>query len=159
MKFLFGILFFSIFTHNYVYAQNISISASVDKNVLSMTDQLLLQVTASGDISSIPQPNIPPTPGFAVYSSGRSQNISIVNGKISSSVVFNYILAPNAPGKYTIASITLTHKNQTYKTDPINIEVTKSASASPVGKTPNQQTEKETAPQGKSGKELFIQHL
>ncbi|MEK6645172.1 MAG: BatD family protein [Candidatus Firestonebacteria bacterium] len=156
VQYLFIFFATSIFTYNYVYAQNISISASIDKNILSMDEQLMLQVTVSGDASSLSQPNIPSTPGFAVYSSGRSQSISIVNGKISSSVVFNYILAPNAPGKYTIGAITLTHKNQTYKTDPINIEVTKSTNTSPSGKSSNQQAEKETAPQGKSGKELFI---
>jgi len=105
------------------YAQEITLFASVDKRKISLDEQLVLKVSVSGDISSLPSPKIPPIPGFSSYSSGRTQNVSIINGKVSSSLTFNYILVPQSAGKHTIPSIELVHKGKTYKTSPIQVEV------------------------------------
>jgi len=113
----------------YAHAQQLSLQASVDKNTLSLDEQLRLEVIVSGDVSNIPQPKLPDLGGFTAYSSGRSQSLSIINGAVSSSVTFNYVLAPRVPGKHTIPPITVEYKGQTYSTSPIDIEVVPSASS------------------------------
>jgi len=111
-------------------AQQLSISASVDKNAVAMNGQLILQVEVSGGVSNVPNPSIPKIEGFTSYSSGRSQSVSIVNGKVSSSVTFTYVLIPQAEGKHTIPAITINHAGQNYSTAPIDIEVLSSGGRS-----------------------------
>jgi len=112
----------SIF-NSFAFSQNISIYSSVDKNTVSVGEQINFQVTVSGDISDIPAPTLPPLDDFSVYQAGRSQNISIINGRVSSSVTFNYALVPRKVGKFEIGSASINYKGQEYKTQPIQIEV------------------------------------
>ena len=111
-KFLFIILYLSVVS--ICYAQDISISANVDKQEIALDDQITLSIVVSGNVSNIPQPTIPSLDGFTAYSSGRSQNISIINGQITSSVSFTYILVPNEVGEYTLGPFSIDYKNNTY---------------------------------------------
>lgn len=106
-----------------VFASNLNISASVDKNVVALGEAIQLQVVVSGDVTNIPHPQPPELNDFEVRSSGRSQNISIVNGRVSSSTSFNYTLFPKRVGKFRIGSFTINYKGQLLSTTPIDIEV------------------------------------
>ncbi|MDI6641013.1 MAG: BatD family protein [Elusimicrobiota bacterium] len=110
-----------------LFAQNISIQSTVDKNSVGVGEQINFQVTVSGDISDVPTPILPPLNDFSVYQAGRSQSISIVNGRVSSSVTFNYALVPRRAGKFEIPSASINYKGQEYKTQPIQIEVSQQA--------------------------------
>ena len=66
---------------------------------------------------------------FNVYSSGRSQNISIINGKIATSVAFTYILTPRFIGKQTIPPISVFNGREKRLTPEIEVEVVKAAAA------------------------------
>jgi len=144
-----------IFGYSIVSAQNISISASVDKNRVTLNEQLVLRVVVSGDVSDMPNPTLPGLSGFTAYSSGRSQNISIVNGKVSSSISFDYVLVPNSPGTHIIGSVVLDFRGNVYKTDPITVEVVQgSAAQSPPGQQSPPQTQ--TTPVQSEGKNIFI---
>lgn len=124
MKKLLFILLFLMILLSEIYCE-INIFASVDKNVISLNDQITLQVVVSGNITNIPQPNLPQLNDFQIYSAGRSQNISIINGEVNSSVTFNYILSPKRIGEFEIPPITLEYKGKTYQTEPIKIKVEK----------------------------------
>ena len=100
---------------------------SVDKNILNFGESLTLQIKISGDVANIPKPQLPQITGFNVYSSGTSQNYSFINGRVSSSKTFNFILSPTRPGKFTIAPVTLKIGAKIYSTEPINIEVRSAA--------------------------------
>ena len=52
------------------YANDISISADVDKQEVGLDDQVTLTITVSGNASNIPQPDMPELKGFTAYSSG-----------------------------------------------------------------------------------------
>ncbi len=103
----------------------ITITATVDKNVISLDEQINLQVTVSGNVTTLPNPKLPDLSDFQVYSSGRSQNISIINGQITSSIVFNYVLSPRKVGEFTINPITIEYQGKIYQTQPIQIKVEK----------------------------------
>ncbi|OGS45093.1 MAG: hypothetical protein A2539_05850 [Elusimicrobia bacterium RIFOXYD2_FULL_34_15] len=143
MKFSKNIIFLSIICLLIiakVYSQEITINANVDKSRLSLNEQLNLQVTVSGNSSGLPKPNVPQIAGFTIYSSGTSQNVSVVNGQVSSSLIYNYVLVPNSAGKFTIEPITISFKGNTYKTVPIPVEVVHGQVAQP-------QAPQQTAPQ------------
>jgi len=105
------------------YAEDISISADVDREAIALGEHLSLTIIINGSISNIPNPRISALDGFTTYSSGRSRNISIINGKMTSSVSFTYILIPNDVGEYTLGPFTVDYKGKTYSAGQIDIKV------------------------------------
>lgn len=106
-----------------------SISAETDKRTVEINDSLYLTITVSGDSSSVPEPSLPQMNNFNVYSSGRSQDIYIKNGKIDTSVTFTYILTPRFIGKQTIPPISVFNGREKQLTRAIEVEVVKAAAA------------------------------
>jgi hypothetical protein len=138
-----------------VYAQgDTSFTASVDKTTLTLDDQLTLTLTVEGQMRSIPEPTLYSLRGFHVYSSGRSQQLSLVNGQFSASVTFNYILQPTTVGKHTIGSAEITLDGQTYRTQPIEVEVLEGRVPTP---TPPEQAPAAGAPPQLAGQDLFVE--
>lgn len=129
MKKIIPIILFLMCAKTYA---GININASVDKNRIAFGESVSLTVNVSGDISGLPKPALPAFPDFDVYSSGTSQNISFVNGKVSSSITHNFVLSPRKTGKFTISGITLSVGGKTYSTTPINIEVIPAGSSQSV---------------------------
>ncbi|GAB4441337.1 MAG: BatD family protein [Anaerolineae bacterium] len=95
------------------------ITATVDRTGLTTDDALTLTVSVSGD----GQPLLPSLSGFNLLSSGTSSQISIINGAMSSQVIYTYILQPAQPGPLTIEPITLQQNGQSYTTAPITVQV------------------------------------
>lgn len=104
-------------------AQEISISSSVDRAQVPLDQQAILRITVSGNVPNLSQPQIPQIQGFNIYSSGQSQNVSIVNGQMSSSITFNFVLTPQKVGKFVIPAMSLQYAGRIYSTEPINMEV------------------------------------
>jgi len=147
-------LFWLLFLNQPSLSQDISFNASVDKTEVGLDDQITLTISVSGNVKSIPQPQLPSLESFTVYSAGRSQNFVYSGGKISSSVTFNYILAPRKAGKFTIGSAEIVLDGKTYKTNPVEVTVTgeakPEAAPTPSPKESVQRTELQ-------GKDLFIE--
>ncbi len=141
-----------------LYGQDISIEAGVDRQEISLDEQITLTIVVSGNVSNIPQPTVPSMDGFTAYSSGRSQNISIINGQFTSSVTFTYILVPNDEGEYTLGPFSIDYKGNTYSADAINIKVSPRSSAQssvPSYTAPDEYKRQETS--DKRQEELFIE--
>ena len=70
---------------------------------------------------------------FAVYlgSSGTSQNIQIINGKMSVSKSVNYSFMATKIGKFTIPPAQIEYNGKIYKSAPIEIEVLAQSSTKP----------------------------
>ncbi|MBU4149223.1 MAG: BatD family protein [Candidatus Omnitrophica bacterium] len=148
-----------LFVSGVCLAGEISISASVDKQEIALDEQLVLTIIVNGDVSNIPQPGIPAMNGFTAYSSGRSQNISIINGHVTSTVSFNYILVPNDEGDYTLGPFTIEYNGKTYSAGPIDVKVMPrgtAAAQAPSYSSPSQPQDHQRGSQ-KPGKELFIE--
>lgn len=112
----------AMFTTINAYAL-LSIRAGVDKDTLTIDDDLHLTVTISGDSSNMPEPGIPRIAGFGAYSSGRSQQISIINGRITTSVSYTFVLTPRLLGTFTIPAITVNNGKEITSSQPITINV------------------------------------
>lgn len=103
------------------------IKAYVNKNTIAIDENLNLSVEISGNFSDIEKPTLPSLANFDIYSSGQSQSVRIVNGKISSSVTYRYTLVPRFVGKATIGPVTLSYEGNSYATSPIEVTVLRSA--------------------------------
>ena len=104
-------------------AQDISISAKLNPRQASVGQQLRLEVIVEGKANLRNSPELPPLSDFQVYEGGKSSNFSFINGQVSSSLKFTYILVPRKKGKFTIGAVKITHKGKVYTTDAITVDI------------------------------------
>ncbi|MBT6488592.1 MAG: protein BatD [Deltaproteobacteria bacterium] len=96
------------------------ISVSVDRNQVTTEDQIQLVVEVEGGRS---EPELPEFPSFEVYNRGRSSQTNIINGKMSSSVSYNFILVPSQTGKFQIGAASVDIDGKLYQSRPFILTV------------------------------------
>ncbi len=123
---LFLFLFYVInpLTVSQSFGQSITVTATVDKNRLTLEDTVQLSITVQGT-QNTPPPELPALPDFRVISAGTSSSTQIINTQRSVSITHNYRLTPMNTGTFTIGSARVRANNQIYSTQPITIEVAK----------------------------------
>jgi len=104
-------------------ADELTVEVSLDRDTIGLDEQATLQVIVSGSIQNLPAPQIPSLPMFEVYSQGRSSNINIVNGQVSSSVKYSYMLLPQKAGTFPIDQIAVVHNNKRYLGNPVELTI------------------------------------
>ena len=106
----------------HLFAQEINFETSIDRTKVSLGKGVQLSLTFHGtqDVSA---PDMPEINGVESRYLGPSTMMSIVNGKVSSSITHNYILVPLKEGVFTVPSISVAYRGKTYQSRPINIEV------------------------------------
>ncbi len=124
---------------------DVSVQADADRTSLTSADQIVLTVTVSGDQASVPEPKLPPMEDFSVYDSGRSQSISIVNGRIASQVAYTYVLSPRKTGRLTIPPISVDGASR--PTAPIAVVVSAAGSAPAAAPPADQPSSDDDQPQ------------
>ncbi len=115
-------------------AASIDFSASVDQSTVGLGEQFTLTVTVQGEgMATAPKPQLPDLPDFNLLgnSSSQSTSISIINGsmKKQATVNFVYYLSAKKAGQLTIGACKINYEGQEYQSQPISIEVTKTAQA------------------------------
>ncbi|MBU4133693.1 BatD family protein [bacterium] len=118
-----------------ISAEDLNITSSVSSRSIGLSEQLTLTISVTGSGARLPGMTLPPLNDFDMYSAGTSQNVSFVNGKVSSVQENNYILVPKRTGKLTIPSFQINYKGKIYTTADIDIEV-HSSTPSPPGVQP-----------------------
>ncbi len=104
---------------NSVFAQELTVSASKTKLAVGEQFQITYSLNTSGNGFRHPSFN-----DFDVYSGpNQSTSMQIINGAMSQSVSYSFILAPRKEGTYTIipASITVNGKKTESKSLTINV--------------------------------------
>jgi len=84
-------------------AAELTVSATLNSARAFVGDQLVLSVSIAGSGSA--SPRVPPIPDVEIYESGKSQSMSIVNGAVSSRVVYTYVLNPQKAGRYVLPPV------------------------------------------------------
>jgi len=125
-------------------AAEIEITTSVDRTVVGVNQEFTLTIEISGDqVSRVGDPILPDVSAFAVSlgSSGTSQNIQLINGKmsISKSMTFSYMAT--TIGTFTIPAAVIVHKGQEFRSSPIQMEVVKSSTPPQQPVQPGGQTQ------------------
>lgn len=134
-----------------VAQSDINIAVSLDRESVAADEQAVLQIEISGPVQDLPNPILPDLQKIEIYSQGRSSNISIVNGQVSSSVTYRYILIPQQPGTYPISGISLQYNGKTYSGNAVTLTVTAAGS-----QTQNRLQQRATESDG-SGKDYFLE--
>jgi uncharacterized membrane protein len=90
---------------------NFSFQSEVDKTRLKTNEAVTLKctITGKGNIQLIDKMNVVFPPDFESYDPKVNSNIQSTASGISGSQVFEYLLIPRKPGKFTIKSIPFTY--------------------------------------------------
>ncbi|MFH1202146.1 MAG: BatD family protein [Candidatus Omnitrophota bacterium] len=102
----------------------ITVTAKVDKNTIAQDEKLKLTVEISGNTQQPPQVELPSLEDFAILASSQSENLTLSkDNKSESKISLQYILMPKKQGTLTIGSFAAKDKINSYKSDPLSIEV------------------------------------
>lgn len=100
-------------------------TASVDKDQVSFGDYFQLTFTFEGSQGG-KNFHPPAFNNFMVLSGpNQSTRMQIINGSVSSSISYSYILQPRDEGKFTIGPASIEAEGKKYQSQPITIEVVK----------------------------------
>lgn len=101
-------------------------TATVSKNKLSVTERFQYVVT----ITNGNNPKDYRAPSFSDFNilggPNQSSSFQSINGSVTQSVSFSYILQPKSTGKFTIGAAYVKVGDKTLSTQPVTIEVTNS---------------------------------
>ncbi len=106
-----------------------SFTASVNNTTISRNEQFQVSFTFSAeDVNGIKDFHPPNFGGFVMLSGpNQSTSLQFINGAASGTMTYSfYLRCPNL-GKHTIGSASLEYKGKKYTTNPITIDVVKSA--------------------------------
>ena len=112
------------------FAEDISLTATIDRNSLTLNDRLQLTLTIHGTQDTSP-PSFPGIDGFTLLFGPKiSAETNIINGVVSVSKGYTYVLQPAAKGKFTIGPSTVEYKGKVYSSSPVTVEVVGAAPSS-----------------------------
>ncbi len=104
-------------------AGEITVTTVVSSSVVSLNETFTLSVSVEGAMKA-PAPELGRiTDQFTVYSAGTSSNMSLVNGRITSSKRWNYSLLPRETGTFVLGPVEVEVGGAVYSSAPIKIEV------------------------------------
>ncbi|HEX5034266.1 MAG TPA: BatD family protein, partial [bacterium] len=105
-----------------VQAAEPTIEAYVDESEVDLGDTLTLTVEIRGG-SAMTTPDIPPLGNFDVIGRSSTNAVEIINGEMSVSKTFLYLLSPRRPGKFLIGPIKVHIEGREYTAGSVRVEV------------------------------------
>ncbi|HET9235879.1 MAG TPA: BatD family protein [Oligoflexus sp.] len=117
------------------------ITGELDKPEGSVEDQFVYTLAVQGSADG--EPAFPEVPGLSIRQAGTSQSVSIINGRMSREVQYQFVIIPDKAGSYTIPPIVMTVDGKKEQTLPIEFRVTAAG----------------TSPQGQADRPLFLERV
>jgi tetratricopeptide (TPR) repeat protein len=102
----------------------VRLSAQLDPEAVAVGEQAVLTINVEGAASVDQPPSVSPVSGLEIRGAGQSTNISIVNGRMSRSVGFQYVIFGQKPGQFTIGPFEVRDGGKLYKCDAVTLTVT-----------------------------------
>ena len=125
---------------NTLLAQSIAVQVSADK--VQVGEPFLVAYTLDGSVEDF---KLPDFKGFEAYESGKSTNVSIVNGKVSKSVTFNITIRPLSVGKFEIGPANAIISGKKVVSPPFSIEVLNASNSAKDPRTQQSQQQNQGA--------------
>ncbi len=127
------ILLAMMLTASVAFSANVKVNAVVDRDQMGIGDSFTLNISVQSDEDfELTEPELPKVPGLEVINAvpgGRqsSSSMTIINGKTQfiqrTSQDYNFVLSPQKEGVFVIPAIDIKIKGQSYRTNPVKIEV------------------------------------
>jgi hypothetical protein len=108
-----------------VFSQDGSFTATCEQTKVGTGEQFTVTFAVAGADAMSAQNFRAPDFGQLLVLSGpnTSQSYQIINGSMSGSITYSYVLYARQTGKFTISSATIDYKGKQLKTQPIQVEV------------------------------------
>jgi hypothetical protein len=115
-----------------IKAQDVEFIAEASPNVLRVGEQFNLIYTSNRELEEFDMPDIRDFELLGGPSQGRSQSVSSINGKITTTVTYQYTYFFRAvkEGKFSIPPASIKVKNKLYPSNTVDVEVLKANSPS-----------------------------
>ncbi len=105
-------------------AAEIRFRAYVSDNDIRVDQRLQYTVKVEGDRTGLPDVSFPEFKDFYILSGpNQSTNMQWINGKMSSSKSYSFILKPRGEGSFTIGAAEAEYNGKVLKTEPIRVTV------------------------------------
>jgi oxygen tolerance protein BatD len=103
-------------------ARAANFTATLDRDAIALGETATLSLAFEGaQPKNVPTPDVP---GLQIVNSGTSQNVSFINGAMSSTVTITYSVTPQRTGEFTIPAMTADLNGQQFGTQPLKLTVT-----------------------------------
>ena len=112
--------------------QAVEVSATLSTDSVAAGEGALLTLSVTDGRPS-GEPVIPPVKDLIVNSRGTSQNIQIINGAMTRSLSYTYVVGSNQEGEYEVPAIKVRVGGREYSTQPLKLRVRAAADAKPQG--------------------------
>ena len=99
-------------------------TASLDRDSITLGEQATLSLKFDG-VQPQDAPGIPGIAGLRFQYVGPSSSFSFINGQTSSSITYNYIVAPQRDGEFTIPGMRADVNGQQFSSAPLKLTVLK----------------------------------
>ncbi len=108
---------------SFAVAQDGTFTTTVNRNRVAMGEQFEITFTLNGSGKNFQPPAF--TDFLVLSGPSQSTSMQIINGAISQSISYSYILQPRTEGKFTIGAASIESGNKKIQSNSITIEVTK----------------------------------
>jgi hypothetical protein len=132
----------------------VRVEISLEPEAIPAGETAVLAVTVTGASGVDQGPTIPDAPGLTFRSAGRSTSISIVNGRMTQSIAWNFLVLGDKPGQYTIGPVEIREKSKAYRSGTAVLTVAGAGVSGPGAGSPGGGGRGRTAgalPPGRSG--------
>lgn len=110
---------------------DISVTARLDTSQLTVGETAILTLEIRGDSDiSITMPEVE---NLRFTRQGQSSSFNMINGKVSSSVSYSYLVDAEEPGRYTIPPISVEVDGKRFNTKPLPLSFSNSPVSKPGG--------------------------
>jgi hypothetical protein len=98
-----------------------SFTASLDRDTITLGESAMLSLAfEGGQARNMPSPNVP---GLQIVQAGNSQNVSWINGAMTSTVTVTFSVTPQHAGEFTIPALTADVNGERLATEPLKLIV------------------------------------
>ncbi|MBU6410303.1 MAG: BatD family protein [Verrucomicrobia bacterium] len=103
------------------WARAATFTASLDQSNISLGQTATLSLSfEGGSPANVPTPGVP---GLDITRTGESQNLSLINGEMTSSVTITYSVTPRRVGSFAIPALTVDIDGHQVSSQPLSLTV------------------------------------
>ena len=121
MKRIFALVLFIALSSGVLYAEN-KFEASLELERVFTGNPVYLYLSFTGS-SNIRQPEVAPVNGLNIRQVGSSTQMAVVNGAVSQSITYSYLVVPLKGGVYEIGPFFAVFGGENYRAEPVTLIV------------------------------------
>lgn len=132
--------FFLIFLWSPLFLFSGTFTASLNRNQVGLGESFTLTLTLKDDSAKTPPQIESLKKYFLIHSQQQASNTTIINGKMTSSYSWKYVLVPKAEGEMIIPSLSIETSDDILSTQPASIRVVKAIANRSEGQSNSNET-------------------